>query len=188
MTAPAQPLHAPCPAFAIGDTAWTGRYERKERWIPCPDCCGQKALTVILGDGSQVSIDCICAWPAYGARAGSVVTYDYDPVVEQIVIDGIEVRMGRPTEYKFNATECSYRTVNETNVFHDREGAMARAMERKAEQEAEEAKRMASKEKGDHTWAWNVTYHRRELKRAIHGVEYHTAKLNVAKAKTEKPA
>ena len=40
---------------------------------------------------------------------------------------------------------------------------------------------MKRKEKDTKTWAWNVHYHRKEIREAQKRIEYHTSKLNVAK-------
>ena len=41
------------------------------------------------------------------------------------------------------------------------------------------------KEKPARSWAWHVTYHRREIKRAERDLEYHTRALGIAKEKAK---
>jgi len=57
-----------------------------------------------------------------------------------------------------------------------------------ADADRAEREKIATKEKDTRTWAWNASYHRRQIKDAKRQLEYHTAKLNVASLKAkEKP-
>jgi hypothetical protein len=63
-------------------------------------------------------------------------------------------------------------------------GALLKA--RKADQE--EREKIGAKEKPTRTWAWNASYHRKEIKRCKESIEYHERKLAAAnlKARSEK--
>jgi hypothetical protein len=55
------------------------------------------------------------------------------------------------------------------------------------EANAAERARVLNKEKDTRTWAWNASYHRREIADAKKRIEYHAAKLAVASLKSKTP-
>ena len=46
--------------FDIGDHVWVSSWDKEQHWDVCPHCRGEKYLTIIMGDGERVSIDCSC--------------------------------------------------------------------------------------------------------------------------------
>ena len=165
--------------YKIGDLIWYAHMKYVSKTVTCPDCFGQKALTVIKGDGSQVSIDCGCGHGYEGPRG----YYEYTqlvPDVRQVVIQRIEIN---GTEITYGHSE-NYQ-CGESDLFDNKEDAENRAKELATRHEAEELEKIYRKDKHNRTWAWHVRYHRECLKRAMRDVEYHGAKLNVAKAKTK---
>lgn len=174
--------------FEIGDEVWLASFDSVEKTKPCPDCCGEKHLTVILGDKSQVEIPCATCSAGYEPSVGYVVYREYTPQTELIKICGIETKIereGLKTQYYFE----SCRFVDSDFVFSRREEALVKAEKLKEKHNQEEQDRFKRKESTNHTWAWNVTYHRRCIKRAEKDLEYHKSKLQVAQshAKVEKP-
>lgn len=170
----------------IGDTAWVARAAPVETWVICPDCCGQKALTIIFGDGTQASIECENCKRGYEPPRGVVVLHEYKPVVEPNTITGMDQRQEGANMKVQYWSGCS--GFDGENAFATIEEAQARANELMAIRAKEEKEAF---EKGkynrDKTWAWNASYHRKCLKEAQRNIEYHTAKLNVAKAKSKEP-
>ncbi len=164
--------------FNIGDTIWIATAgNHNQVWVTCPDCLGQKFLTVITGDGTQHTIDCECCRAGCDCR-GQIMEYKFVASVREAVVENIEVRDG----------QTRYNHQDEADVFSAEGEARARAESFRAQHEADELRRMTHcKEHPRKSWAWNVTYHRRELKRALHNVEYHTSKLNVAKTNAKEP-
>ena len=83
--------------------------------------------------------------------------------------------------------EGSYQ-VSPDAVFATQEEADAEATKVLAAHEAEEAHRFAHvKDHKNRSWAFNVSYHRREAKESKRRMEYHESKLAVAKAKAKTP-
>lgn len=167
--------------YKIGDVAWYANRERKIKWLECPHCFGQKALTVILGDGSQVSIDCECCRRGLEAW-GRIESWEEVVAVKQITINRVEVFPDK-VEYGFYE---SYRT-EEINLFDTKEDAEVRAEELAEEYRQEEFRRLEAKDKYSRKWSWHVYYHRNAIKEAQRQIAYHTAKLNVAKTKSKQP-
>ncbi len=165
--------------YKIGDMVWYAQMKHVEKTVVCPDCFGQKALTVIKGDGSQVSIDCGCG-RGYEPPLGYYSYIAYLPDVRRVVIQRIEIT-GETVEYGHSE---NYRN-QESDLFDNKEDAEKRAVELAAKYEQEELEKIYRKDKHDRTWAWHVRYHRECLKQAQHDVEYHSAKLNVAKTKSK---
>lgn len=164
--------------YNIGDLVWYAKMRCVEKQITCPDCFGQKALTVIRGDGSSVSIDCGCGHGFEGPRGYYTYTA-WEPFVTKVSIDRIEIK-GTDIEYGHSGNYY----CKESDLFDNKEDAERHAIELAAQQEKEELEKIYHKDKHNRTWAWHVRYHREQLKEAMRQVEYHTKKLNVAKAKT----
>lgn len=164
--------------FKIGDTVWVAFSQNTTKHVQCPHCFGRKFLTVILGDDSQVTIDCLGCSAGYEPPRGYLEIYEWKENVVQKKISGIETSTARPTRYHFNESAYEY----DENVFATESEAMARAGILSKKRNEEEMDRLNHKKHNENrTWSWNATYHRSELKRAKHDVEYHTAKLEVAK-------
>ena len=174
--------------FSIGDTVYIGKYTRVTSQVPCPDCAGQRFLTVTLGNGDQHTIECACClerggWSGDYSR-GWVEHVELSTVIAEATISGISVTT-RGIEYETSAGRAvhegydpdwgSYPTARATA-----EEAAADAEARRAEAEERENKRATSKEKDGKTWSWHVTYHRQCLKRAQQEIEYHTGRLTCA--------
>jgi hypothetical protein len=171
--------------FNIGDMVWFVRAGHTPRYMICPDCCGTKVLTVIMGDGTQASIDCNCCREGLHIR-GKVKVYDWHCEVDSRVVTRIKID-GDSVSYS-----VSY-TVFEAwpdAVFATKEEAEAEAVKVLAQYKADEDKRINQLKdpKGRmKTWAWNVSYHQGCIKRAEKDLAYHQAKLAVAKAKAKGP-
>jgi hypothetical protein len=173
--------------FKVGDKAYLASMEYHQETVVCPDCAGKKYLTVILGDGTELSIDCCTCQSGYDPPRGYVNYHSYRPMseVQEITIDGVEYRKDGDnyvaTEYQYNKSSSSWRTAKSNQVSANKAEAQLRAemMAREASEEA--LKDFLSREKPNHTWAWNATYHRRCMKQALKDYEYHKAKIEVAK-------
>lgn len=170
--------------FKINDEVYHAQYERKQRFIVCPDCMGKKFLTVIMGDGSTVTIDCVnCTRGAYEGPHGNIETWDYEATVTKRKITGMEVTPQK-TEYKSyilcDDGGSSYYTLKNDDIFATEAEAVIRANELKAEAEKDEAKRLLQKYDHNRTWAWNASYHRKGIKDAERNLIYHTAQLERA--------
>jgi hypothetical protein len=167
--------------FSLGDLVWVASVRWAQKQIRCPDCFGKRFLRVILGDDSQVTVECPECCRGYEGPQGVVGTYDYIASVEPEIVSGLEKDWRDEREvivYRFN----HHSGVVETDCFATKEEAEQRASVLAKEQAEQEAKRLASKEKPNKSWAWNATYHRGEIRRAERDLIYHRSKLEVALA------
>ena len=169
----------------IGDEVWFVRAGHNQRYITCPDCCGTMALTVIMGDGTQVSIDCECCREGVYTR-GEIKVYDWHCSAACAEVTGI--RIGKDTTtYTFTGGPVY---IAPERVFATKEEAELEATKVLAEHTQEEHDRINKLKdpKGRmKTWAWNATYHRSCIRRAEQEIAYHQSKLAVAKAKAKTP-
>lgn len=166
--------------YKIGDRVWYAQRKSVEKTVICPDCFGQKALTVIKGDGSQVSIECAGCKRGFENSTGYINYWSHEIDVSEVVIQRIEETA---TEIEYSFRDC-YRT-KESELFTNKEDAQKRALILSEEHNQEELDRINQKEKHNHTWSWNAYYHRNCIKQAERDLTYHKAKLEVAKVKTK---
>jgi hypothetical protein len=163
------------PKFSYGEMVWCAEVAPTETRLTCPDCFGKKYLRVILGDDSEVTIDCPGCERGYLGPQGVIMSHDYAATVTARVVMGMEVWDGR---FRYSFYQRS--GVEESCCFATQEEASTRAVELQKEHEEQEQKRLDNKEKPNRTWAWNATYHRGCLRRANKDIEYHTKKLAMA--------
>lgn len=175
--------------FSIGDVVYLARYGYKEKTVTCPHCKGSKALTVIFGDGEKATVDCGLCNLGYEPPRGYLTEGEYGASVESIVIDGVEQsRHGQELEvrYKYNQTGGCCNICESGDVFTTKENALKRGEQLSEKAANEEKERMEhNKEQAQRSWAWNASYHRKQIKEAKRQLEYHTAKLNVAIVKAK---
>jgi len=169
----------------IGDIVWYPEVKTVAKKVPCPDCFGDKKLTVILGDGSRVRIDCAgctCYYvgsPDHLTPTGYVAKYTYEVNSRRVEVTGIKIsRDGTAYEYD------GHRTTKEIFDTKEEADAAAKRIAKKMGEDALERFKY-KKEKDRKTWAWNVTYHRRKIKHAREKLDYHSKKLGIALEKTK---
>lgn len=166
--------------FKIGDIAYIASHTSDETWETCPDCHGAKKLKVTLGDGSEVGVDCsLCDVGGWSGPKGSIQIHKLTPKVETITITGVNVTQREDSilvEYRNH-----YSTISADRVFATREDAYEQAVKNVAKHDLEEAERLKRKERNEKTWAWNVRYHRAEIREAEKRIAYHSKKLEYAR-------
>lgn len=174
------------PKYKIGDTLFVATVDRRPNMITCPDCGGTLIIHAILFDGTEHVIECSSCSHGYEGPNGLVQDWTITPRVNTVHVTGMEIEEGLPVEYKINLGPGLYRTFKEEDLFEDRIHAEDKALILTRQQQAEEERRVASKEQPHKTWARNIAYHRQRIRLAKKELEYHTAKLNAApKGKTD---
>jgi hypothetical protein len=167
--------------YNVGDEVWCAwaRIVKKER--VCPDCLGQKYLTLIMGDGSEVSVDCENCKRGWRSPYGKVEYYEFAADVSYATIKKVEIEKD-----KIRYTFTDNYVCDSDKVFGLEKDARAKADEL-AKAKTEEKKRdMQQKDKPSHNWAWHASYHRRCIANAERDLAYHKKKLDVASRRTEK--
>lgn len=172
------------PKYNVGDKVWYCDNGTHEFLAPCPDCLGSGRLTVIMGDGAHVGIDCDCCRDGI-YHTGQVKRYEWAAKCCQGRISGLEID-GKKVEYHIG-TSCQYYSRKENEVFDTEDEAKTYAEILKAEHEIADEQEFQRKAKGHKSWAWNATYHRRAIRDCEKQIESHKKKLEVAKAKAKEP-
>lgn len=173
--------------YNIGDKVWMAGITRySTEHVVCPDCQGDKYLTVIMGDGSIIEMPCsLCekrdkySYDEYSR--GYIEIHTCKDEVKQGTITGIEVRVDTGTEYRVSIGTSTY-CPKEAKLFDTEEEAIE---ESKKIAEEKRLKDIHDIEKKKHnskrTWAWNVRYHKKEIERCKKSLEHHEMKLYFAR-------
>ena len=103
--------------------------------------------------------------------------------VETVLIKGVEVE---DTTVEYRVTNNAHtRIYKQESLFAvtEREEAIKECTRLAMEQTTFEAERITRKVREAKTWAWNASYHRKQLKEAIRQQDYHTKALDYANSK-----
>ncbi len=168
--------------FKIGDKVFMAKYDRVERWIQCPDCLGSAKVKVVLGDGTEIMLECGgCDPGGYEKSNGRIKQYDYEVQILPRIITGVKTR-ATEIEYELNNFGGGYYNGTPENVFANREDALTFGEQEKIKYESEVNARLLAKTKQHHTWKWNMAYHRRCIKEIERQLEYHNSKVQICKS------
>lgn len=161
--------------FKIGDKVWYAGLKNTENYIVCPDCLGKKYLTVILGDDSQVTIECENCKCGFEGATGKVCYSKYEGKVGEVTICGIEIT-ANDTRYKFD--NC----IGKSDRFFEHK-ALAEAFASRLvdKYDKEELDRLKQKHDYKKSWAWNVHYYRDCIRRNEKEIERLKQRLDFAK-------
>jgi hypothetical protein len=177
------------PKYNIGDIVWCGEWKSYEKWEKCPDCGGTKTLRVTLFDDTEYVIPCETCKHGYEGPYGVVKHYAYSTIARELVVQGMELGCFSDEkdiwQYKLGLEGSCYRQVPENELFMDEQSALNFALAKGRQMEIAEAARVFLKDKPSHTWAWHVTYHRREIKEAQRRLDYSLRALGIAKEKSK---
>jgi hypothetical protein len=169
--------------YQIGDFVWRVNPSTDEVYVTCPDCGGEGRIRCIMHDETVVSVECRACQSGYDTSSGRICYYQWTAKVEYECITGYRVEDG-VLEYR---TATSYAN-KEDELFDNMIDAHKAALNLVELHNQSEINKISNKEKDTRSWAWNASYHRKEIREANRRLEYHTAKLNVAslKAKSDK--
>lgn len=168
--------------FEIGQDVWRATFDSRDAAIICPDCAGEGRIRVILADDTKLSIGCELCRYGYDNPTGRVRIYERTARAEPTHVTGVEIN-GQETRWRVWESYI----VDDGDLFLTQAEALTRAEEIAVVAAQEELARIGRREKPTHTWAWNASYHRKQIREAQRQIEYHTAKLNVAKIKAKEP-
>ena len=69
--------------YNVGDIVFYASNDSREERIPCPVCFGKLQVIVILGNGTEVLVDCGYCGKGYEGPKGYVTKYVREPRVDQ---------------------------------------------------------------------------------------------------------
>ena len=173
------------PKFNLGDVVFMASYERHETSIVCPDCLGSAKVRVILGDGTELKIECGgCDPGGCQGSTGRIRQYDYVTKITKRIITGINLE-DNDVEYRLDGHDghCYIGSQNgDYRVFATEEDAQKEGEGLRVKHEAEENKTLLAKTKNHKTWSWNMHYHRQQIDRIEREIEYHRSKVEICKS------
>ena len=181
------------PLYEIGQDVFFASFSsHASEYVTCPDCGGTARLRVTFYDETTVSIPCQNCSRGYEEPTGRISVYCRKGEAKKARISGVEISGGK-VEYRAEYhtfdddgrmyTGCNH--IDEDKVFLTESDAQSRADLMAAEYDAEERERIFKKEKDRRSWAWNASYHRKEIKEAERRIEYHKKKLAHAAIKAK---
>jgi hypothetical protein len=168
---------------AIGSEMYVVRAESRELFRPCPVCNGDKRVTLILGSGEHVSIDCDFCKAGWLGPTGTEKYYEWSAEVVRCVVSGLEARDGA-VRYYTDAPSGGRYVYDASQTYDSHDEAMVACGVAIAEREAEQTERMGRKVKANKSYSWHVGYHRREAAEHRRKMEYHAAAAVVVQAKS----
>ena len=170
--------------FNVGDRVWLASCGTEQVTKPCPICYGKLRVTLLLGNGDSVDIDCDTCGNGYKQSRGVVQEYEYVAEATPIVITAVVVEqtMGsEKIEYR-----CGYTCPPPENLFLTESEALARCAEIVREEQERQATRVEYlKKKAQKSYSWNAGYHLREAKSLEERAKYHREKAVLCKAKSK---
>lgn len=161
--------------FAIGEevfVAWARSYNQET--IKCPVCDGKRSVTLILGDGEHVPIECEFCQRGCDPPGGYVTRYVAASGVNRAVIEGIALNDG---DWKFTIDHHTHKLAD-ADMFTNEAEAEARRVVMHAEAERQAQANFESQFKGSkRKHSWTVGYHRSEIADLKRKLEWHESKL-----------
>ena len=164
------------PPFEFGQQVYVVHSSaHAQRQVTCPVCDGQRRITVILGDGERVSVECRFCEEGYLGSQGTVNAYGPSASVTCGTVDGIS--LDHRGEWDIQVRGICYRVgslfTTEAEAEAAREIAYAEA-EKYALESYEEQFKRGRKSKG---YGWTVGYHRDQIKYLERKLAWHRNKV-----------
>ena len=177
------------PRFNFGDYVYHAASRSLQESVVCPDCNGDRYVTIIY-QGETYTVDCEGCKHGYLGSTGVRDTHVWKSEVHEGFVEAIEKEWNEPYgfEYRISADNGGRWVLKEEDTFATKEEAEVRAEELTKKQQANTDQQVVTKIRPDKTWAWNVTYYKRQIKDAQKTIEYATLQLNAAKKHVKEPA
>lgn len=96
--------------YELGTVRWWRGYGRDQVCVQCPICCGKLVVTMILGDGTRIEVDCDACRRGYEPPSGYVHEWvtRHEPiefVCDKVSVDGDRVSYTSTTGCRADADE-----------------------------------------------------------------------------------
>lgn len=170
----------------IGDRVWVARAGTTQMERPCRVCDGRLRVTLILGSGEQVAVECAYCSRGFEGSVGVEPYYAWEATAAHYTVTGIEVlrnEQGEVVRYQSGGARA-YTTFDAADCYATYDDAVASGARLVAQHEAEQEEQMSRKEKDRRSYSWNAGYHLREAEKARKQVLYHDRKAESMKAQT----
>ena len=174
---------------AIGDTAWVLVVGSLQKSRPCRVCAGHRSVTLILGSGEHVALDCDFCGRGFEGPRGVETYYEFAAEPRPYLVAGVERYtdgQGEQVRYRSGSADA-WGSLDAVDVFATPEAAAASGAEKVAAHEAEQVANLDRKEEVSRSYAWNAGYHLREAKRARAEAERHEKKAVIMQTRSKSP-
>ena len=171
--------------FAVGQELWWIGNGHRTETIVCPDCAGSRAITMILGNGDQVSLECRCCQLGYDQPRGVVerTYFGHEPIrfiPKRVSCEGDRIY------YSKSVGACS--RVHSSELYATESECQQRCDElNNTATEAELVRSMHVRESKRRDMAWSASYWRGQVKDLEQKLERARARLAVCKVKNAEP-
>lgn len=163
--------------FAIGQEVWQAKSSFEPEYITCPDCLGEKTLTVIQGNGQKFTVECGACKQGFNPSIGKIQTRQYKIYPYAFTCQSLELHgntfyyydgpnNGSPSDRLFASRDECQKKCDELNDEHAKE---------------EERRSIANLESKRRDLAWSVYYWNKVVKELEKDLERARNRLNVCK-------
>jgi hypothetical protein len=170
------------PKYQIGDTAFTAEANSwAEVEVPCPICFGHRRVTLTLGNGEALHMDCEACNVGYQGPSGVVRDWQTRSSTRSVIVTGVEQYRDHdeddsPIKWRYMLDVNA--TVKEADLYSTRDEAETRRVVMHAEAEQDAKRRnesnMLSKARRH---SWSASYARAEIKEARRKIAYHEGRM-----------
>ncbi len=161
--------------FEIGQEYWMPLSTPREVTVPCPICAGQRHVTVILGDGEHVSVDCDGCGSGFAGPKGTITEWDQTPGAVSFVIGYVESLYSN----RWTLKSRDGKTSDFADLCTTEAEAVACSMKRCADQQEHNLMQGRHRRRGLSKAAWTIRYHRQCIRDLERQLVWHRAKVGI---------
>ena len=164
--------------FMLGTTYWMPTLNPTQVIVTCPVCYGNRTVTVTLGNGEHVAVECDGCGLGHESPQGTVREYTYEPGVKSFTVKAVTSMHGESWWLRAEEGHDS----EWSNLYATEDKAWKVSRERMADALADNARRSAtSNRKMLSRLAWTVRYHEQCIADMERKIEWHRRKVSERK-------
>ena len=161
--------------FQIGALYWMPVLNPRQIEMPCPVCYGNRTITVTLGNGEHVAVECEGCGIGYDGPRGFVTDYSYEYAANPFTIEVVTSMYGGSWRLKsIEGDNADWSTLCAT----EQEALDA---SKKRMQEVIDANTDTRRVKKNHAVkqsGWSVGYHEKQIKEYERKIAWHRGKVS----------
>ena len=164
--------------FEFGKTYWLPVTSPTPVTMPCQACYGNRAVTVILGNGEQVSVACEACGKGFSGPMGTEQSFTYEPSAKPFTVSEVTWMSG--SEWTLKSQEGHLASFDRLVTTPGE----ALELSKVRIQECVEANMKRSAANSRHSIensAWSVRYHEKCIKDAEKSIAWHRSKVSERK-------
>lgn len=160
------------PPYTFGQTVWLSIVSQWDRIkVPCPVCYGKLRVTVLLGNGEAVEVECDYCGKGYAGPTGTAFENKATGRVVQATVTGMANERG---EWRVTTTPDGYADSQRFETQAEAEADMAVRLKAAEARVADQVCQQQCRARRAVTW--HAGYHTAAAARDRRSAEYHEAK------------